>query len=295
MYARVYLILVLFVFFSLFIYVPIFTYMRSFFCLSFFIVICFIARNQSVGFSRKKIADGFDQKSELSYRVTTDGNDLHVSLVTSHFPTIEKILKCGLKVYFNQRGKHKKNLFIHYPLNPSSDLNAFIPYPLNNVPYAMILNQEIKRIGIGVVLVRDDVHTTFTTHLPAFGISVLLSSPDSGVLRYDIVLPLGVLISQDHRIGENFSIGIETGSFDVIQTPSNPGADDSPSNVSKRGIPQSSGVSNSSSIYAVKNRNVQNEKRPHHGFTVLNQSSKFWFNLDPSAFSPSPTPNVIHK
>lgn len=54
----------------------------------------------------------------VDYKVTQDQDNLYVSISTSDNKTIMSILHLGVTVYFDIKGKKKKNVYVKYPIVP---------------------------------------------------------------------------------------------------------------------------------------------------------------------------------
>jgi len=58
----------------------------------------------------------YDGESQIRYRVYNDRDTMHLKFVCSDRTTMAKVLRHGTKVYFDLKGKKKKDTYVFFPL-----------------------------------------------------------------------------------------------------------------------------------------------------------------------------------
>jgi hypothetical protein len=218
------------------------------------------------------IYKNYDADSQIKYLVSNDKDNLHISLKTNHKPTIAKILRAGLTIYFDQYGKKKKNVFVKYPIG--------FPQDFNQVKGAKKAPSDLKSLinstSIAAEYVYFDEQQSFTTLNPISNIQVSLTTNDQKELVYDLFIPFSKIAINGKADLFNLSIGIVTGSFNVPSNRPqlNQGEEANPRN---GGIPQPGAISRNSNYSGGGARGGNQGGAPHQGYSELNTESKIWF------------------
>lgn len=224
------------------------------------------------------IYKNYDADSQIKYLVSNDDENLHLSFKTTHQPTIAKILRAGLTIYFDKDGKKKKDVFVKYPIGSPNDFNQLKGKGSQKAPSD--LKSLINATSVAAEYNFFDEKKTFTTTHPISNIKLSLTTNDSKELVYDIIIPFHKIAANGKADLFNLSIGIVTGSFDL---PSNrpqmtqgngAGGGRNPGN---GGIPQQGAISRNSSYSGGGQRGGKSSGAPHQGFSELSVDSKIWF------------------
>lgn len=224
------------------------------------------------------ISKHYDSKSQIRYLVSNDEENLHLNIKTNHPPTIAKILRAGLKIYFDPNGNKKKTVFLHYPMGSSKDFEQFKSQGKGPQKKPDLKNL-INATSIGAEFVTANEKVSFTTLQPKKNVRLAISSNENEELVYDMIIPFSEISSYGKSGLFNLSVGIETGSFDmpaqspVMDNDSRQGQGGRPAG---GGMPQPGARTNSTSYSGGGNRS-RSGGAPHDGYTELNEPSKIWF------------------
>lgn len=168
--------------------------------------------------SQTKISQ-FDKKAGLRYNVLNDHKRLYVSLKTSNPVTQLKILRRGVKIYVNTKGKKSKKAFLFFP-----DSQAKISESLRSLHNRKIKNRR-KRL-------KELIATTFkeakwydnnkSTIIDAAknerNFELRLNADSTGTLEYKVGIPLSDIHTKSHHKMSNLVIGIHINSFSNPQS-----------------------------------------------------------------------------
>ncbi len=215
----------------------------------------------------------YDSDSQIRYCVSNDDNNLHLNLKTNHPATIAKILRSGLKVYFDKNGKKKKSVYINYPIGSSQDFQHF----QTNGPggsTSLDLKSLIHSTSIAAEFIHFEKKESFTTLNPKSNIQLSITTNETKELVYDLIIPFTEISPNGRADLFNLSIGIVTGSFDLpVQSPlENEAVDRSNAGRPTGGMPQQGASSNRASYGSGRAGGA-----PHQGYTDLQEESKIWF------------------
>ncbi len=218
----------------------------------------------------------YDSKSQIRYRVSNDEENLHLNIKTNHEPTIAKILRAGMTVYFDPSGRKKKSIYVNYPMgSPQGSEQLNQNGPRGKKPDLKTL---INSTSTGVQFVKNEKKRNFTTLNPQANMQLRIKANASKELEYDLIIPF-TEISTNGRAGLlDLSIGIVTGSFDMEQRPPMGDEGQGGGRSGGGGRPQQ-GVSSNSANYSGGGKGPQSGSAPHSGFSEMNEESKIWFQI----------------
>ena len=217
----------------------------------------------------------YDSKSQIRYRVSNDDENIHLNIKTNHEPTIAKILRAGMTVYFDPSGRKKKNIYVNYPIGSPQDLQQVKPMRIGGKKAD--LKTLINSTSTGVQWVQNEKKQSFTTLNPPANIQLSIKANESKELEYDLIIPF-TQISTSGKAGLlNLTIGVVTGSFDFDQTdPLERGRTQEADLYGDSRMPQQ-GASSANASYGRGDRN--SSPSPHSGFSEMNEESKIWFQV----------------
>ena len=219
----------------------------------------------------------YDSKSQIRYRVSNDHDHLHLNIKTNYEPTIAKILRAGLTIYFDPSGRKKKDIYVKYPIGSPQDVQQVKPSgPRGKKPDLKTL---INATSIGAEFVYNEKKKNFTTLNPTSNIQLSIKSNSSKELEYDLIIPFKEITPNGRADLMNLSIGIVTEGFDMTQRSplENQGGMDSGRSGGGR-MPQQGASSNSAS-YGGGGKGPRSGSSPHSGMTDMNEDSKIWFQV----------------
>jgi hypothetical protein len=84
--------------------------------------------------------------AEVLYKVFKKNNYLYLNLSTTNKQTATSIIKKGLIVYFDVKGKQKKDVYIKYPYSSAQEKTVNKPYKFNEETSILDLKNIIERL-----------------------------------------------------------------------------------------------------------------------------------------------------
>ncbi len=165
----------------------------------------------------------YDKKSKISYDVYNDETNIYISFKTLNYYSQIKILKMGLTVWFDTKGKKNKKKGIVFPLD-----NGFKPdmksmqggsgssgMGIQSITqlhtYFKLQDKRIKLIGM------EDEHgrTEYIFEPGRSDISAEITFDSSNRLNYLATIPIRKLFADGSLDNKALSIGFESGFIDV--------------------------------------------------------------------------------
>jgi hypothetical protein len=178
-----------------------------------------------------------DQKSQFTYYVSNDGNNVYIFLMTADRANIQKIMKYGLTTWVNPDGKSKKGLGVQFPV-PSDESESSSSWKGGGKPEnggsggqkgqgagggdrkemmnRMLAgkNKEIVLIGFSGKGSRDTVQIT-----PDLDFKGNLEMMEGGNLLVSLTLPIKKIESTGKEQADGLlGIGFETGYMDLNES-----------------------------------------------------------------------------
>jgi hypothetical protein len=216
----------------------------------------------------------YDSKSQIRYLVSNDDKNLHISFKTVHPPTIAKILRAGLTVFFDKTGKKQKDVYVTYPIGSPERFTSMQLNPNNQTENNV--KSLINATSIAAEYGYFGDKKSFITNQSDTKIQLSLSSQSPKELVYDLLIPFDKIDNKGKSDLFNLSIGIVTKSFNM---PSSPQKD-----IQVGGSGQSTGGRRPQQPGSIsKDANYsggrQMGRAPHEGFSELSEDSKIWFQV----------------
>lgn len=148
--------------------------------------------------SKTNVTENYDEDAKLGYTVSKDSENLYVHLNSFDTATQLKILKNGVRLYFDDKGKKAKHTFVHYPVikNNESVRPDFESLKEDKITF---LQNLISGLGDEMHLAKHEDVNYINRELNTQGITVDLDMVDE-TLNYRLKLPLSFLETQENQL-----------------------------------------------------------------------------------------------
>ncbi|MGB1004079.1 MAG: hypothetical protein ACPGVC_07620, partial [Salibacteraceae bacterium] len=223
----------------------------------------------------------YDSDSQIKYLVANTETELHLSLKTNHKPTIAKILRAGLTIYFDKNGKKGKSVFVNYPIGTPEGYTTLKPNSGQRNQPPEDLHSLINSTSVGAEYSYNKVNTPFIISKPESEIQLALSTNEAQELVYDIVIPFTKISPNGKQDLQQLSIGIVTGKFDMPSQPPSAGQHGGGQRGQGGGgqrNPQQGSISRDAS-YSGGRKGGRSGGAPHEGFSEMSEECKIWFQV----------------
>lgn len=150
----------------------------------------------------------YDREHKVAYWVENNDTEIHLKLGFYKQSNIEKVLSGGLSVYFDVKGKKKKNVLLNYPLRNE---RRRIPPQRENVQ-----RNEPQKMA-SAVFVYFDKAKRFDVNESNNDIAIKLYSEKKGELLYDLVIPVRLIRPNGLDDLSKLSIGVVSGAINRPQ------------------------------------------------------------------------------
>lgn len=159
-----------------------------------------------------------DDKSKILYEVSNDEKNLHVMFRTSERASIIKILQTGFRVYFNTKGKKKKDISIQYPL--PQDMETFRQSMMSEMEQGgrqpqLDINKMlgmISHIGIYSYFGEEENINLYSN---GSDIKVSIKSTQQDELTYDLIIPFTRIFKDETTDVSNLTVGFVSGKMEM--------------------------------------------------------------------------------
>ena len=155
--------------------------------------------------------------SNLLYYVSNDAENLYIRLNTSETTSIAKILRTGLTIYFDVKGKKRKDIFVHYPLAQNQQLSDNeIPRPGNNNIHTpqIELTKLISQISDIASYSNHKITEDFSVVMADSDIKINIQAKTNTEITYSLSIPFTKIAKNGLADLSNLSVGIVSGRFD---------------------------------------------------------------------------------
>ena len=159
-----------------------------------------------------------DTESKVRYYVTNDTEFLKVKFNTAESPSIAKILRTGLTIYFDVKGKKKKDVFVQYPLEQKVKLTqADMPkMSSSKSPTPMIDSGKLLSELTGLALFESyKEEKNFSVLDSKSDIKIAITANSNSEITYELIIPISRITNGGLNSLSNLSIGIVSGSFEA--------------------------------------------------------------------------------
>lgn len=164
-----------------------------------------------------------NEKYTYQYNVTNDNKSVYICVLSSDNATVKRILKDGMTLYFDKKGKNGKDMSISFPIRKDDDDDNYNRYLERNGYAVKPASQDSTREKMlresniyntrGFVNLENGQFGTDDTKT-SIHLALRLNNNDS-TLVYEAVVPINIITGSDltpKQAGKNFSVGIELNS-----------------------------------------------------------------------------------
>ncbi|MCB0654313.1 MAG: hypothetical protein KDC85_23740 [Saprospiraceae bacterium] len=173
-------------------------------------------------FSDNQAGMQLDETSDLSWQVTNDDQYLFVRLATSKRTTQTKILRAGLKIYFDQTGQKAETTYLNFPIfqerqrTSREEMGSRPGRPgQNEERRAFDLSGMIGKTPPDALFVRGEEQMPFNYLSDQEIFKVELSADTSGVLHFYAAIPFEKINPEGLQGISKLSLGIVSGAFEI--------------------------------------------------------------------------------
>lgn len=137
----------------------------------------------------------------LQYNITNDNSNLYVCLISRDEPTVLRMLRAGITLYFDPKGQNARNISLHYPLRkqPDPSIRNRNGEPLTAGSDSLwkqeLINQSDSYGTTGMTGIDNGQFGVTDTKAP-IRVGLQLHNHDS-LLVYEAVIPLAALFGPD--------------------------------------------------------------------------------------------------
>jgi hypothetical protein len=158
-----------------------------------------------------------NEKYTFQYNVTNDNKFLYICILSTDPTTQNRILKDGMTIYFDPKGKKKTDISLAYPTRQVNDRNSYNGYrnrngnPIRPENTDSVKNTLIQQSSFFVTKGFVNIENgQFGIHDRSSHIQVGLKLNDDSLLVYEAVVPINLVNGNlsAKKASKNFSIGI---------------------------------------------------------------------------------------
>lgn len=156
----------------------------------------------------------YDPDSNIQYMVSNDQDNLHIKFKTADPSSIMKIMRQGMHLYFDTKGKKKKNVYLEYPLTKNG--SGLRPEP-NQIPGERTrpdINKMLEAVPEEAIFNNHDESELIQFSLIETDIKPSLRLSGKSEITYDLIIPF-------HRLAEGGLTSIDVLSVGIVTQSSN--------------------------------------------------------------------------
>ena len=143
------------------------------------------------------------------YKVSQDGNYVHLNISTTDKKTAMLIIRNGLTIYYDIKGKKKKNVYVKYPTGNVP--KQFVQGSRNMDPNAIDLNSMIEKLPAEAAYSSFKVSQNFNKDLNSLDIAIKTKYTNSNQLfEFSVKIPKYRIATQENTDFSKLSIGVVT-------------------------------------------------------------------------------------
>ena len=162
-----------------------------------------------------------DDKSKILYEVSNDEKNLHVMFRTTERASIIKILQTGFTVYFNTKGKKKKDISIQYPL--PQDMETFRQSMMSEMKQGgqqpqLDINKLLGMISHMSIYSYFGEEENINLYSNSSDINVSVKSTQRDELMYDLIIPFTRIFKDKTVDVSNLTVGFVSGKMEMPST-----------------------------------------------------------------------------
>ena len=160
-----------------------------------------------------------NEKYTYQYNVTNDDKSIYICVLSSDNATVKRILKDGMTIYFDRKGKNGKDMSLSFPIRKDDDDDNYNRYLERNGYAVKPSSQDSTKLKM---LRESNIYNTkgfVNLENGQFGLddakagihlALRLNNNDS-TLVYEAIVPINLITGSDltpKQAGKNFSVGI---------------------------------------------------------------------------------------
>ncbi|MCK5208603.1 MAG: hypothetical protein KAQ79_11295 [Cyclobacteriaceae bacterium] len=162
-----------------------------------------------------------DDKSKILYEVSNDEKNLHVMFRTTERASIIKILQTGFTVYFNTKGKKKKDISIQYPL--PQDMETFRQSMMSEMKQGgqqpqLDINKLLGMISHMSIYSYFGEEENINLYSNSSDIKVSVKSIQQDELTYDLIIPFTRIFKDETIDVSKLTVGFVSGKMEIPST-----------------------------------------------------------------------------
>lgn len=144
------------------------------------------------------------------YKVSQDGNYVHLNMSTTDKTTTMSIIKNGLTIYYDIKGKKKKDVFVKYPFS-NEPKQSRQGSPENNDDNTIDFFSMIEKLPAEAEYCSFEEKQTFNKDLNTLDIAIANHyTASSQLFEFSIKIPKAKIASQLNSDFSKLSIGVVT-------------------------------------------------------------------------------------
>ncbi len=163
-----------------------------------------------------------DTDSKIRYNITNDKKNLHIKLNTSEFTTITKIIRTGLKIDFDLKGKKNESIYFQYPLAQSQrfagrdmfQTGHDMPQKGNGLAAKFDLNKILTQISNEAVFSYNGEVEQINVSSADSDVKVSIKAVNNNEITYDLFIPINKISKNGLASLSKLSVGIVSGKYD---------------------------------------------------------------------------------
>ncbi|WP_203459660.1 hypothetical protein [Lacinutrix sp. WUR7] len=143
------------------------------------------------------------------YKVSQDGNYVHLNISTTDKKTAMSIIRNGLTIYYDIKGKKKKNVYVKYPTGDQP--KQFVQGSRNMDPNTIDLNSMIEKLPAEAAYSSFEESQVFNKDLNTLDIAIETSYTNLNQLfEFSIKIPKYRIDPKENGDFSKLSIGVVT-------------------------------------------------------------------------------------
>jgi len=149
------------------------------------------------------------ENKKINYRFTSDANNLYLNIKTSDRDNIMSMLRSGISVYFDTKGKKKKNVYVRYPINSGKRKERGGGQSDQKGPQLMdVISEMSKKAEYGHFKNKQQFHIDLNTQDIQLGFKF---NKEERALEYHLKVPKTQIIADKELDLSKLSVGVVIG------------------------------------------------------------------------------------
>ncbi|SIT11654.1 hypothetical protein SAMN05421766_11124 [Zobellia uliginosa] len=144
----------------------------------------------------------------ILYKVSQEGNYVYLNISTTEKKTAMSIIRTGLTIYYDIKGKRKKDVYVKYPYSTEPRQPRQGSLEIKDIN-AIDLNHMIEKLPAVAEYSSFEERQEFNKDLNSLDITIENSySPSSQLFEFSIKIPKAKIASQKNTDFSKLSIGV---------------------------------------------------------------------------------------